>query len=197
MIKSAVSALAVVWGMVSSASALSSPYTFQPNPADLGDLDHSLYYTWGIAWSVPVGEYITGASLTIRNINNFAVEPNNRLYIHLLDNAPLGVTTGYDGEGGGDQFLNQGVLLATYVDDDPEPNPPETWTHNFTYPGQVTALVNYLGNGVVGLGLDPDCHYFNDGITLTITTAPIPEPASLLLMAAAMVPIWRRRRAVH
>jgi hypothetical protein len=59
----------------------------------------------------------------------------------------------------------------------------------------LDTLTSYSGNnGVFGLGLDPDCHYYNSGITFTITTQstiqqPVPEPSSLLGLALGMFPL--------
>ena len=54
---------------------------------------------------------IVGASLFFgSDIRNWDNNPNV-LYVHLLDSASAGVSIGYDGEGGGDNYLNLGVLL--------------------------------------------------------------------------------------
>jgi hypothetical protein len=189
--------LTLAVGLVAVAAAIPSAvqagtYTFQPNPANLGDLEHGLFYTWGIAWSVPTGEQITAATLSIHNLNDWQVESGDILYIHLLDQTLPGVHSWYDGEGGGDAFAGQGVLLTTYTDDDGPPNPPEDWSYSFT-PTQVTSLTSYAANGQFGLGFDADCHYYNDGVTLSVETAGIPEPASLLLLALGGIFATRRR----
>ena len=38
--------------------AAAAQYNFVPSPADLGDLDHGYYYSWGIAWTVPANEKV-------------------------------------------------------------------------------------------------------------------------------------------
>lgn len=167
--------------------------TFQPSDADLGDLDHTVYYKWGLQWSVPEGEYISGATLSIVALNDWQVENNDYLYIHLLDTCPTGLRQYYDGEGGGDAFAGQGILLTTYVDDDTGPNPPENWSYTFTS-DQVATLTQYVSDGNFGFGLDPDCHYYNDGVTFTIMTGQVPEPSTGLLALTAAVYAFKMRR---
>ena len=169
--------------------ATSTFYPFQPSPKDLWDLDHYKYYTWGISWSVPAGQTIVGASLFIDNINNWRVEPNI-LYVNLLDNPPVGVTVGTDNQGGGNAFSGQGIPLTTYTDYNSYPGSAEDWIYTFTT-AQVETLKSYVTNGVFGLGIDPDCHYYNDGITLTIET--VPEPVTALLALPALGLLGRRR----
>lgn len=162
--------------------------TFRPTPRDLGDLDHNYYHTWSITgWSVPDGHYVVSAVLEIDNLNNWQIEPDI-LYIHLLDNPPSGVRTYYDHEGNGDAFAGQGVLLTTYTDDNEILwwNPPEDWSYSFTA-AQLQALTAYAADKNFGLGLDADCHYYNDGVKLTVETAVVPEPASLLVIAAGLL----------
>ncbi len=177
-----------VCGLVLSclAPAYGGLYTFKPNPKDLSDLDHSYAYTWGFKWNIPAGQEITGANIFIDNINDWQVESDDILYVHLLDNPANGVKTYTDSENPSDYFKNQGLLLTTFTDDDKAPNPAEDWTYQFTS-SQIATLVSYLANGSVGFGFDPDCHYYNDGVTFSIQTRTnVPEPSSLLMAAMSM-----------
>ena len=49
----------------------------------------------------------------------------------------------------------------------------------------------YAADGRIGLGLDPDCHFYNDGITLRLVT---PEPTSLALLGLGGLAMMHRRR---
>lgn len=173
--------------------------TFQPTPADLWDLDHSYHYTWGLAWQVPEGQTIASAELTFLNVDNWQhPDPGNHLYTHLLDDVPppsdpsatSWVIRGRDWQDGQDQFKDQGRLLGDYSDGGPG-------AVNLTYTIPETCFA-WLADGQFGFGIDPDCHYFNNGITLTILTTeatPIPAPGAAVLGVIGLgLTGWVRRR---
>jgi hypothetical protein len=74
--------------------------------------------------------------------------------------------------------------------------------YNFTFgSGALTSLNAYILNGGdFAIGLDPDCHYFNDGIWLTLTTGlrpnqtAVPEPGTMFLVASGLACAAIRRR---
>ena len=180
---------AALLGIVSAAPA--DTLVLQPSPADLYDLDHHRFYTWGISPGLDLSHVnITGAKLNFDNIRDWRNEPNV-LYVHLLDWAPAGVTSWYDGQGGGDNLAGLGIDLVTYYN---LPTTPQDLEHVFT-PSQVNSLSDYLQNdGRAALGFDPDCHFCNDGVSLTMEYTHVPEPATMSLLGLGGLLILRRRR---
>lgn len=197
--------------LVLAAQASASVYTFAPTPGNLGDLDHNLFFTWGLNWAVPSGEKIVSASLTFTKIWDWRVEPDT-LFIHLLDTAPLGVNSWTDNEGGGDFFasstFNSLGIAHTKVGEWSDPfggDPSKAQNVTFAFnTAQLMALQGYITNAtpsgwaMFGFGFDPDCHYYNNGLAFTVTTTRISAPetgstALLLLCAAGSLGCLRRK----
>lgn len=181
-------------GALMTSFAMAGTYSFQPATADLGDLDHYSYYTWGINSNIPQNEVITGAKLTITNIWDWTVEDNDILYVHLLDNVTPGVSIFQDNQGGGDNFAGQGMLIGTWTDPVGGHSTNTTVTFDLGQAGALNLLKQYSADGKFGFGFDPDCHYYNDGVKLTITTQAVPEPASMATLAIGGLALLRRRK---
>lgn len=179
IIATLLSALIISAGAIAQAK----DYTFSPNPSNLWNLDHGQYYTWGFNFKLPKGQTITDAVLTINSIDNWANEKDNELYIHLLDNPKIG-TFAHNDTTNGDQFKKQGKVVGIFHDT--KAGKTDTLTYDFKALGLLTTLNTYLKNGTVGFGFDPDCHYYNKGISFKIETAPVPEPSSLLALVGGL-----------
>jgi hypothetical protein len=175
-----------IFAVILAGSTQAGVYYFQPPISNLGNLDHSLTYTWGINWTHS-NERITDAVLTFHNIWNWKSEPNN-LYTNLLDDPRIGMTMKFDNQASGNAFAGQGVLVGNWTDNVGGHSRGFDLTYRFSDLGLVSTLNNFAANGRFGFGFDPDCHYNNSGVTLKVTTgtASVPEPATLALFGLGL-----------
>lgn len=189
------------------AAAISS-YSYTPSVADLNDLDHHSAYTWRIDNININPATITGATITISHISNWDPNPNI-LFTHLFDTAKYsGVRSFTDATGTPvpdnqmiDNFagalLGSNPLIAagtgnTFLTSPSFTMTPTTFTYTFTA-AQLNALRAYIANGHdIAFGFDPDCHFFNNGVTFTMTVPEGGETAVLLAVAALGLVAARR-----
>jgi hypothetical protein len=167
--------------------------TFVPNNTDLSDLDHYYAYSWGIDNVLPAGQIITGAKLTITNIWDWTVE-DDILYVNMLDNPASGVKSFYDDQGGGNYFGGQGTVVGTWTDPVGGHSTGKNLVFDLGALGLLGKMNQYAADGKMGFGFDPDCHYFNDGVKLEVTTQAVPEPASFAILGLGGLLLIKRRK---
>jgi hypothetical protein len=182
-------------GMVGATSYTFTPGTTADGNRDLWDLDHGKAYTWGVNWTIPTNQKIVGASVFFDDIRNWQTEVND-LWLQLLDTAAVGAKELTDSESGQiNYFRNQGLELNKWHNISATAS---DITYTFDQ-NELNTLTSYiLNNGNFGLGFDPDCHFYNNGIKLTIETAAIPtavpEPTTLVLMGLGMIGVVALKR---
>ena len=147
---------------------LADTFTYEPSPRHFQNLPHGKYYTWGIDVSELAGWQIMEAELRVDRITNYN-NGENRLYIHMLDEAEMGVHRWNDQNNDWiDAFEGQGVLIDEWSDENGR-NERDDLVYVFTDLDILGDLSRYVEDGTLGFGLDPDCHFYNDGFRLVIT----------------------------
>jgi len=172
------------------------------------NLPHAQYFSWAIPWALPEDEEIVEACVFFKKITNTDVnDPTNVLWTHLLDNPAAGVKTfgdSYTQHGNNsDNWNGAGPLLGSFVDTNGRTRTDDVtyWFSQIDYEGQnlLDYLTDYSADGKWGIAFDPDCHYTNCAIGVSVWTTktnspPIPEASSIMLGAMGLSGLAGLRR---
>jgi VPDSG-CTERM motif len=192
-------------------SSRATSMSWSPSPSNLGDLNHHSVYTWRIDNINVNPNLIKSVTLTFTSIRNWDGNPNI-LHLHLLDTAKRsGVRSFIDDPSGSapvvdytDDFIstryhNQSNWLVapgtsdTFLTNQSFTLTPVNWSFTLSA-SQLAAFRSYVANGHnVAFGLDPDCHFFNDGVKVTMNVPDTGSTCALLGLAMGLILFARCR----
>lgn len=180
-----------------SAGVAMADVVYKPLDKDIFDLDHYYAFEWGIDLGFSTSDTpIVEAYLEFDNISNWWYESYDILYVDLLEGDEVGLMAYRDRQAAGDYFDGQGFSLFTWSDDTDRVPSDEVFALS-SIPGAIEALNLYGMDGIVAVTIDPDCHYWNDGVQFRIVTAAVPAPGAIMLGSVGLLFVgWLRTRKV-
>jgi hypothetical protein len=163
-------------------------------------------YSLGTPISIPDGQEID--SMTISFSLQLTSAPIGYLYVDLLDLAKTGTTTYTDKDGSGDYFLSSKYSLSPVTSLETVPFTKYNQTIDFSYTltaDELAALNAYTADGILDIGLDPDCSFrWHGGCTFIYTCHCHPKcvpdsamTAGLLGMSFLGLLFFRRKLALN
>lgn len=187
-----------------SSVAPATAYYFQ-DKSNFKSLSFNRAYYWGIQFTLPTDQEITGATFTFNNISS--KNKPNRLYLSVLEDLSGKKNVTHK------TYLDKNRAFADYFD---------SWrlggsalntfrnlgkkatmlSYSFSA-DELDTLQSYLQNGRFAIGIDSDGKYKDTGIRLKIYTGPIssgnndspggitkviPEPSTVIMALAGLLP---------
>ena len=150
-------------------------------------------YSWGVPIGLTAGQTVSSATISFSSVTLNVANSSGvgYLYADLLNLNSAGVTPYYDGDAPGDYFA-AAVPAANLTSLGTQVFGSVGTTASWSYvlnDGQLAVLNSYATNGLVDIGLDPDCHFSVGGISFsynTTTTTPhnqqVPDVANTALL---------------
>ena len=181
-------------GLASAASTM----TFTPPDADLYDLDHSYYYVWNI--DLGTSNEIVAASITLNDIYDWSGgNEDDVLFVNLLDNWVGSSSAVYRGRDNKslrlNEFGDQNLITQLEVTENIGIGPASAKTITIEILGDQLARLNeYDVDGQIALGFDPDCHFYNEGVSFSATVVPAPGAIFLAGIGMSLVGFLRKRK---
>ena len=191
---------------------------FQPNSADINDLDHRLVNTRRIDDISPGGFAVTGPTLSVGNIPTWDANPNVR-HFPPPERRDQSWSDRLRSHRQHSRAKHRSMPLATSVitatrNGPRKPVPPKrSWPIRRLRPKRLRVRFcrepapdrsppTSASGSDIALGLDAGRHFFNDGIKFKMTLTPVPEieaiyPIISLCAAIAFTRILRRRRTAQ
>lgn len=139
------------------------------------------------SWVIP-SSVVSSTSDKLLTTSSFAGQGQNDIGNGSTDPGPVGsLPAGWTATTDGSTSCNSG-LDCTW----------QLYTYTFTFNNASTLNSFISDDGLFSIGLDADCHYYNNGIVLSLQTSGLstqgstPEPMSLVLLGTGMLFIARR-----